>query len=193
MLFVVWTGIAAGYYFFHNLFLLFVLGLYDDIFDVRAGLKFIAQLIIASLAVIYGQVHYHFLFVDAVALNTIFEDVFSAVLLVYVINAFNLIDGIDGLAAMLGAFINLFLGIVLSIHEEAIYAAMAFVLFGTLSGFLIFNFSPAKVFLGDSGSMIIGFISSVIALKFIEINMDVYPTSLHRVGVGGRLIYCALI
>jgi UDP-GlcNAc:undecaprenyl-phosphate GlcNAc-1-phosphate transferase len=167
---------SPGYFFFPGLFLLFILGLYDDLFDIKAGVKFIVQLSIATMAVVYGQIKYHVLFFDSMAVNAVIEDVFSAVLLVYVINAFNLIDGIDGLAAMLGAFINLFLGTALAVHEEILYAAMAFILFGTLSGFLIFNFSPAKVFMGDSGSMIIGFISSVVALKFIELNLDVYPS-----------------
>ncbi|MEJ5960611.1 MraY family glycosyltransferase [Pedobacter immunditicola] len=170
------TGEYPGYYFFLGLFLLFILGLCDDVYDIKAGTKFIVQLFIASLLVVYGQVKYHVLFFDSMAINVMIGDVFSVVLLVYVINAFNLIDGIDGLAAMLGALINLFLAMALALHHEVLYAAMAIVLFGTLSGFLIFNFSPAKVFMGDSGSMIIGFISSVVALKFIELNLDAYPS-----------------
>jgi len=169
-------GDSPGYYFFIGLFLLFVLGLCDDVYDIRAGTKFIVQLFIASLLVVYGQVKYQVLFFDSIAINAVVEELFSVVLLVFVINAFNLIDGIDGLAAMLGALINLFLGMALALHQEVLYAAMALVLFGTLSGFLIFNFSPAKVFMGDSGSMMIGFISCVVALKFIELNQDVFPS-----------------
>ena len=170
------TGESPGYYFFIGLFLLFLLGLCDDVYDIKAGTKFIVQLFIASLLVVYGQVKYPVSLLDSMAINTIIEDIFSVVLLVYVINSFNLIDGIDGLAAMLGALINLFLGMALALHHEVLYAAMAIVLFGTLSGFLIFNFSPAKVFMGDSGSMMIGFISTVVALKFIELNLNVFPS-----------------
>lgn len=169
-------GVSPGYFFYLGLFLLFILGLGDDVYDIKAGAKFIIQLFIASMLVVYGQVKYQVLFFDSMAANAIIEDLFSVVLLVYVINAFNLIDGIDGLAAMLGVLINLFLGLVLALHHETLYAAMAIILFGTLSGFLIFNFSPAKVFMGDSGSMVIGFISSVVALKFIELNLNVFPS-----------------
>ena len=169
-------GESPGYYFFLGLFLLFILGLCDDVYDIKAGTKFIIQLFIASLLVIYGQVKYQVLFFDSMAINTMIEDVFSVVLLVYVINAFNLIDGIDGLAAMLGALINLFLGMALALQQEVLYAAIAIVLFGTLSGFLMFNFSPAKVFMGDSGSTMVGFISAVVALKFIELNLNVFPS-----------------
>lgn len=154
-------------------FLLFILGLYDDIFNSGPGVKFFIQIIIAYFAVVYGHVKYLPYHSDSSLLNDFSENVFSVFLLVYVINAFNLIDGIDGLAALLGALINLFLGVALAIHGEQMYAGMAFILFGTLTGFLVFNFSPARVFMGDSGSMVTGFISTVVALRFMALNHDI--------------------
>jgi len=167
---------SPGHSFYIAISLLFFLGLYDDVFDVKAYVKFIIQILIAALVVTQGQVKYAAFIFDSLALNTLTGNLFTVLLLVYVVNAFNLIDGIDGLAAMLGLVINLFLGLALALDGDLLYAVMAFVLFSTLCGFLLFNFPPAKIFMGDTGAMVIGFISAVVALRYIELNREVFNT-----------------
>jgi len=168
------SGESPNVSFYFAVLFLFLLGLNDDVFDLKAWVKFVFQILVVILVVTYGEIKYLVFIFESMAINTFIGTVFSVIFLVYVVNAFNLIDGIDGLAAMLGAVINLILGLALVLHGDLLYGALAFILFGTLCGFLVFNFSPAKVFMGDSGSMIIGFISSVMAFRFIELNREVF-------------------
>ncbi|HET6990362.1 MAG TPA: MraY family glycosyltransferase, partial [Bacteroidia bacterium] len=84
------------------------------------------------------------------------------------VNAFNLIDGVDGLAAGVGLIGGLAFGILFFLANNIVMGMLAFSLAGSLAAFLVFNFSPAKIFMGDSGSMIIGLIMAVLAIKFVE-------------------------
>jgi UDP-N-acetylmuramyl pentapeptide phosphotransferase/UDP-N-acetylglucosamine-1-phosphate transferase len=85
-----------------------------------------------------------------------------------IINAFNLIDGVDGLAAILGLFSTLFLGIVFWFQGDKTHALIAFVSASSLLAFLLYNWSPAKIFLGDTGSLLIGLINAVLVIRFIS-------------------------
>jgi UDP-N-acetylmuramyl pentapeptide phosphotransferase/UDP-N-acetylglucosamine-1-phosphate transferase len=86
-----------------------------------------------------------------------------------VINAFNLIDGVDGLAGSLGLMsMVLFGGYFYAVNMTA-YALLAFSMAGSLLAFLIFNFNPARIFMGDSGSLLIGLINAILVLKFISV------------------------
>ena len=80
----------------------------------------------------------------------------------------NLIDGVDGLAAGVGFIAASVFGAWFVFANEFTLAALSFSLSGALLGFLIFNFSPAKIFMGDSGSLIIGMFLSVLSIKLIE-------------------------
>jgi len=91
---------------------------------------------------------------------------------IVVVNAMNLIDGIDGLAAGVGFIAASVFGTWFIFANEYTLASLSFSLSGALLGFLIFNFSPAKIFMGDSGSLIIGMFICVLSIKLIE-----YPTS----------------
>jgi UDP-N-acetylmuramyl pentapeptide phosphotransferase/UDP-N-acetylglucosamine-1-phosphate transferase len=91
---------------------------------------------------------------------------------IVVVNAMNLIDGIDGLAAGVGFIASSVFGVWFIYANEYTMASLSFSLSGALLGFLIFNFSPAKIFMGDSGSLIIGMFVCVLSIKLIE-----YPTT----------------
>jgi UDP-N-acetylmuramyl pentapeptide phosphotransferase/UDP-N-acetylglucosamine-1-phosphate transferase len=97
--------------------------------------------------------------------GSVFLSIFTYVV---VVNAFNLIDGVDGLAAGIGFISCCAFGVWFIFAREFPYAALSFALAGALSGFLIFNFSPAKIFMGDSGSLVIGMFICVLAIKMIE-------------------------
>ncbi len=163
-----------GFLFYLPIVLLFIIGLLDDIFNMNALVKFVVQIAFAIVVVLIEQIAFKAQIFDSLALNIYMGNIFFVILLVYVINAFNLIDGIDGLAGILATLINLFLGFSLLIYGDELYAGMAFILVGSLIAFLVFNLSPAKVYMGDAGSMVIGFISSLVALRFIELHGDVF-------------------
>jgi UDP-N-acetylmuramyl pentapeptide phosphotransferase/UDP-N-acetylglucosamine-1-phosphate transferase len=92
-------------------------------------------------------------------------------MVVFVINSFNLIDGIDGLASGLGIFYALFMGFIFFRSQWMNEALLSVVLCGSLLGFFYFNvFSRKnKIFMGDTGSMAVGFLLSFLALRFIEL------------------------
>jgi len=102
--------------------------------------------------------------------NLIGGSIFSIIVIIFINNAFNLIDGVDGLAGTLGALATLSFGIFFATANELPYAFIAFAMFGSIVGFLTFNYSPAKIFMGDSGSLVLGLVSVVLAIKFIELN-----------------------
>jgi UDP-N-acetylmuramyl pentapeptide phosphotransferase/UDP-N-acetylglucosamine-1-phosphate transferase len=86
-------------------------------------------------------------------------------------NAFNLIDGIDGLAGGLGFMSLITVGIFLIISGDTVTALSAFALAGGMLGFLYFNFNPARIFMGDTGSLVLGFVISVLCIRLLQVNV----------------------
>ena len=93
----------------------------------------------------------------------------SYLTIIVVINSFNLIDGVDGLATSLGILTMLIFGTYFFMIGYQAYALLAFALTGSLVAFLIFNHHPAKIFMGDSGSLMIGLVNAILVIKFINV------------------------
>ncbi|MBS1646638.1 MAG: undecaprenyl/decaprenyl-phosphate alpha-N-acetylglucosaminyl 1-phosphate transferase [Bacteroidetes bacterium] len=157
-----------------TMLMLFFVGIKDDIIGTAPIKKLIAQMLTALILVLVGNIR-------ITGLHGVFEvneipywaSVFlSLFTFIVVINAFNLIDGIDGLAAGIGFIGCMAFGIWFVLAGSSALASLAFALGGSLLGFLVFNFSPAKIFMGDSGSLTIGLILSVLAIKLIEFPVD---------------------
>lgn len=89
--------------------------------------------------------------------------------IIVVINSFNLIDGIDGLAGTLGLMSSMIFGLYFLQINQPAYSILAFSLAGSLAAFLIFNFQPAKVFMGDTGSLMVGLVNAILVIKFIMV------------------------
>ncbi len=152
--------------------ILFGLGLKDDLFGVSAGTKFFLQMIVAIILVVLGDFRlsslYGVFFLWEV--NMFWGGLFSIIVIIFVNNAFNLIDGIDGLAGTIGVIVTLSFGVFFAIGNAFPYAFIAFAMTGAIAGFLVFNYSPAKIFMGDTGALLIGLVSVILAIKFIELN-----------------------
>ena len=103
----------------------------------------------------------------------IFSLLISYLSIIVIINSFNLIDGVDGLAGTLG-LCHLIFGIYFLQQALSLFV-LAFSLCGSLMAFLIFNFHPAKIFMGDSGSLMIGLVNAILVMKFIDIG-DVHES-----------------
>ena len=139
-----------------------VLGLFDDIRGSGAVKKFLAQFAIAG-ALYYVGFKIDVLslpFVGAVSLGSL-SLVFTMLWIVGVINAMNLIDGLDGLAAGVGLFGVATTFVMAASRGDAIMMLFMAGLGGSLLGFLIYNFNPASIFMGDTGSMFIGYVLAV--------------------------------
>ncbi len=157
-------------YFAAAAIVIFFLGLKDDVLILSAAKKFLGQLIAAGIVIKFGGVQISNMH-GFLGINEIphFADVVLTLFtIIVVINSFNLIDGVDGLAGSLGLLTTLIFGSYFFYIGEMMYAVMAFSLSGSLIAFLIYNFSPAKIFMGDTGSLLIGLINSILVIKFIN-------------------------
>lgn len=158
-------------YFFASAFVVFFLGLKDDILIITAYKKFIGQVIAAGILIHLAGVRIdsmHGLF-GFTRLPVIASYILSYVTIILIINAFNLIDGVDGLAGSLGLLTMAIFGAYFYMVGMAAYAVVAFAMAGALLAFLIFNHHPAKIFMGDSGSLLLGLTNSVLVIKFINV------------------------
>lgn len=149
----------------------FFLGIKDDILILSASKKFLGQLIAAGILIKFGGIQITNMhgFLGIHELPNIASIVLSLFTIVVITNSFNLIDGIDGLAGSLGLVTTLVFGFYFYYSNHLMYSVMAFALAGSLLSFLIYNFSPAKIFMGDTGSLLLGLINSILVIKFINI------------------------
>ncbi len=150
--------------------ILFVVGIKDDIISLSPSKKFTAQVLAAVITVYLADIRLFSLhgIMGIYVMPGWLSISFSIVGCVFITNAFNLIDGIDGLAGTIGMFCSFALGTCLAIQGNYSAAYVAFALMGSLIGFLRFNYAPAKIFMGDSGSLFIGFTISVLSIIFIN-------------------------
>ena len=158
-------------YFIAAAIVIFFLGIKDDILILSAGKKFIGQLVAAGIIIKFGGVQITNMhgFLGITEIPHLVSIVFTLFTIIVIVNSFNLIDGVDGLAGCLGLLTALVFGSYFVYTGYTMYAVMAFSLAGSLIGFLIYNFSPAKIFMGDTGSLLIGLVNSIMVVKFINI------------------------
>ena len=152
--------------------IMFIIGFRDDLINLKAIQKLFGQ--IASILIVVAVcdvrlVSFYGLF-GIHAIPTFLSYILSVFTIIVITNAFNLIDGIDGLAGSIGIISTLFFGIWFYLVGDDAYAFLSFSLLGGLVAFLQFNWAPSKVFMGDTGSLMIGFFLSIIAIKFIDGN-----------------------
>ena len=157
-------------YYIAALLLIFFLGIKDDIIIISPIKKFIGQLIAAAILVYKAKLVITNMggFLGVYEINTACSYLLTVFALVVIINAFNLIDGVDGLAGSLGLISSLVFGIFFFINHNIPYAVLAFTFAGSLVAFLVYNFHPAKIFMGDTGSLMVGLVNSILVIKFIE-------------------------
>jgi UDP-N-acetylmuramyl pentapeptide phosphotransferase/UDP-N-acetylglucosamine-1-phosphate transferase len=158
-------------YFFAAAIVIFFLGLKDDLMILSATKKFIGQIIAASILIHLGGIRldsmYGLFGVEQVSEG--FGLALSYLTIIVVINSFNLIDGVDGLAASLGILSMLVFGSYFFAINMPAYALLSFAMAGSLVAFMIFNHHPAKIFMGDSGSLMIGLVNAILVIKFINV------------------------
>lgn len=150
--------------------ILFIIGLKDDILVIVPYKKFLIQLMTASIAVFFADIRLHSLqgILGIYEMPYWLSCSFSIIGITFVTNAFNLIDGVDGLAGTISLLCTLTLGVSLAFQGNENAAKFSFALMGAIAGFLWFNRSPAKIFMGDSGSLFLGFSISILCILFIN-------------------------
>jgi len=154
--------------------ILFAMGLKDDLSGVNASTKFVVQFIVSAILVIPGHIQLTSMYgvLGIYHLSYVSSACFSILTIMLIINAFNLIDGVDGLAGTTGIIANgAFACLFIYIHQYEL-ASVCLAMVGALLAFLRYNFTPAKMFMGDTGSLLLGLVSIVMAIKFIEVSSN---------------------
>ena len=174
----IYAGFLLGYMLFgvHSVqmnailigsFIILVTGIFDDIKPVPAKWKLLAQTVGASIVPLYGGI----LLQDISAFGLyidfgILAYPITIIFIVAIINCINLIDGLDGLSSGIASIYFLTIGVIAMLlnNSNGLDIILTFIMLGSTLGFLVHNFNPAKIFMGDSGSMFLGYIIAVIAL-----------------------------
>ncbi len=174
-----WSNYNESIYFIPGLTILFIVGLKDDLVILSPYTKLAAQLL--SIVFILSNEGFMIHSLNGfLGINEIPVYLFYGVggfLMLTIINAYNLIDGIDGLAAIVGIIILIIYATIFYITQEYFFALLCLTLNGSLIAFLSFNLSSnKKIFMGDTGSLIVGFVISVLTLKFLALSPEAYDS-----------------
>ena len=170
-------------------FIILITGIFDDIRPIPAKYKLISQIIGASVIPLYGGIVLQDISAFGLYLNFgIFAYPITILFIVGIVNCINLIDGLDGLSSGIASIYFLTVGIIALLlnNSNGLDITLTFIMLGSTLGFLLHNFHPAKIFMGDSGSMFLGYIIAVIALlgfKNVTLTSFVVPMFLLAIPV----------
>ncbi len=143
--------------------IIFLNGLGDDLFGYSANQKFFVQFAICFAFIDSKGVIQ--LYLQELIDSYILSRIILSFALITIINSINLLDGIDGLAASMGIFITIVFAVLNLLQGNDSLAILALSLLGALMGFLYYNFNPAKIFMGDSGALLTGFVIALLTIS----------------------------
>ena len=155
------------------LLVVFFIGVIDDLISLSPLKKLIGQLLAIFIVIYFSDLRITSMYgiFTVHELPYWFSVLLTTFTMVVITNAYNLIDGLDGLAASLGIVMTFCFGLLFLINHQLEYVALSWSLTGALLAFLRFNFHPAQIFMGDTGSLVIGFLLSVFAISIVESNI----------------------
>lgn len=175
--------------------IIFVVGLRDDIIPLRPLYKLIGQIIAASLVVLLTGIRLNSLYgifgIDE--LNETWSYLVTMFTIVVITNSFNLIDGLDGLAGTISTIALTFFGVWFYLVGEETTALLALSMVGAIIAFLTFNWEPSKIFMGDTGALLIGFLFSILAINFIDHNFNLAEGNVYRFEASVTTAICIII
>lgn len=175
-------GFSAG--------MLCLLGVYDDLYEMSARWKLLGQIVSALPVVLAGCYVEQFMLFGYCLDVGFLGIVWTIGWLVLGVNALNLLDGADGLASIIGIVISVAIGAIAAAQSRPEVMLLAFVLAGALAGFLVHNLPPAKIYLGDSGSMVIGF---TLALLTLRVSLGESGSATANLTVAAALLFVPLV
>jgi UDP-GlcNAc:undecaprenyl-phosphate/decaprenyl-phosphate GlcNAc-1-phosphate transferase len=135
-----------------------IVGLLDDLYELHARTKFVGQLLVAAIVTTSG------VRITLFVHHPLFHYIVTIVWILTLINAFNFMDNMNGLCAGLAAIAALFFGLIAAADGQYLVGVISFLIFGALLGFLPDNFPRARMFLGDAGSHLLGYLLAVLAI-----------------------------
>lgn len=171
--------------------ILFLIGAKDDIMPMSAYKKLIAQVLAASILFFKSDIQlksFYGLFGWTAEIWPWLSFLLSIFTIMVIINAFNLIDGINALAGSIGVIVASTMGCWFFLIDRVELAIVAFTTVGAVLAFLKYNFTPAKIFMGDTGSLLIGMVSAFLVVEFIDMSYNLpanHPYKLQNIPVVG--------
>jgi UDP-N-acetylmuramyl pentapeptide phosphotransferase/UDP-N-acetylglucosamine-1-phosphate transferase len=162
------------------LFVIFFIGVRDDLVPLRWMIKLMGQVMAASLLIFlfdlriksfYGIFGVH-------DLPDIISYILTYFTIIVITNSFNLIDGLDGLAGSIATLSLIAFGVWFFLIDDVIFSILSFSMVGAIFAFLIFNWEPSEVFMGDTGALVIGMMLAMLTIRFVDLNFnlpDQYP------------------
>ncbi|MEM9077505.1 MAG: MraY family glycosyltransferase [Bacteroidota bacterium] len=172
-----WHSLGEDIYIIPGLTILFITGLKDDLVVLSPGSKLIAQICAIAFVLVNDSFVIESLhgFLNIYDIPYFLYLVIAGFLMLTIINSYNLIDGIDGLASVVGIVIMIIYTTIFYLSKEPFYALISIVMNACLMAFFGFNVSSdKKIFMGDTGSLIVGFIISILTLKFLALKPESY-------------------
>ncbi len=153
-----------------SLVIVFFVGIIDDLLGLTPSRKLLGQIIAIMIFIYLGEIQIDNMHgvLGVYKLPDIVATLFTIFVVVVITNGVNLIDGVDGLACGVGIISSFCFGVVAAIMNQLDMAIIAFSLMGSLLAFLKYNFHPAQIFMGDTGSLVVGMILSVLAINCIK-------------------------
>lgn len=178
-----------------SLFVIFFIGVRDDLVPLSPILKLVGQIMAAALLIFlfdlrlrsfYGLFGIYELLPIVSYLITIFT-------IIIITNSFNLIDGLDGLAGSLAIVALLAFGIWFFLIGDEVFSIFSFAMLGAILAFLIFNWEPSEVFMGDTGALVIGMMLAILAIHFIDVNYNLAPGTPYKFSASVGTATCFII
>lgn len=162
------------HYIIFGIIIIILVGIVDDLIDIKAKWKLFGELTAGVFLIIFTDIRLTNLhgFMGITEIPTMASYLLSFFVYIVIINSINLIDGIDGLASGLGIVYSIFFGIFFILSNHANLALTAFAMAGSLAVFFLYNVfgKKSKIFMGDSGSLLLGFIITLFVFVFCEMN-----------------------
>ena len=173
---------------------IFLIGVKDDLIPLSALKKLIGQLVAAAIVVFKSGIKITSLhgFMGIREIPDWFSVLLSIFTIIVIINSFNLIDGINGLSGSIAIIVAFTFGTWFYCVDKIGLAIMAYSLIGAVLAFLKYNFTPARIFMGDTGALLLGLILSILVIQFIEINEQIVG-SRYAIQAGPAVAIGALI
>ena len=164
------------------LFVIFFIGVRDDLVPLRAIVKLMGQLMAIFLLIGLFDLRLKSLYglFGIYELPLIVSYALTVVTIVIITNSFNLIDGLDGLAGTISTIALIAFGTYFYLVGDNIFAIFSFTMVGAILAFLIFNWDPSEVFMGDTGALVIGMMLAILAIHFIDLNYSLPPTAPYK-------------
>ena len=165
-----WAELENIQFILVSFLIVFFVGVIDDLLALSPSKKLVGQIISVLILVYLQEIQIDNMHgvLGIYELPGWISTLFTVFVVIVITNGFNLIDGVDGLAGGIGVIASFVFGIIALFMEQTDMAMIAFTLMGALLGFLKYNFHPAKIFMGDTGSLVVGMILSVLAINSIS-------------------------